>query len=432
MKTRAGLAGEVADQELRVAIVTGNLYLGGAEKQAFYIARALAEAGVEVRVYNLSRGGQYEDALRRLRVESKWFGWLPGPLLRLPLLVTALRSFRPHVIQSIHAYTNAYSALAGKALRAVSVGGLRGDLRACLEEHPRFAKYLMTWPDGIVVNSRKALDQVKHSGLLAPDRVHFLANGIDLSGLPERVGNGAEPSDSECNCACVGRLFPSKRVDLFLRALAAARSVEPKLRGTVVGYGPEAASLQRLAAELRLSDSVNFLGVREDVIDILRQASMLVLCSESEGTPNVILEAMAAGLPVITTPAGDAADVVQGAAAGYVVPFGNADAIADAMVRLARSRTLRRKFGSAGRDYVELQHAASHLGARLLRIYAEVARVSSHDRDSDLIARFTEARPAPVESSMAQWKLIEVSVWESYTSPPTSRMALPRLLLSLK
>jgi glycosyltransferase involved in cell wall biosynthesis len=107
---------------------------------------------------------------------------------------------------------------------------------------------------------------------------------------------------------------------------------------------------------------------------------------------------MAASLPVITTPAGDSADLVQEAAAGYVVQFGNVDSIADAMVRLARSRTLRRELGAAGRDYVERNHAASDVGARLLEIYSEVARGSVYGRQSDRIERFRNARRTTVAS----------------------------------
>lgn len=384
-----GRNAEPTKERFRVAIVTASLGPGGAEKQAFYMARALAEAGVEVRVYNLSRGGEYEDALRRLHVEVKWIGWLPAPPFRILRFVTALRNFRPHIIQSVHAYTNVYTAIAGRVLSAVSVGGLRSDLSACLEDSGRFARCLLTWPDAIAVNSRRALEQVKQEAVLDPKRSYFLPNAIDLSRFPERAGTDDAQSDADCNCVCVGRLFPAKRVDMFLRALAAARSTEPGIRGTVVGYGPEAVRLQHLAAELQLPPrALSFLGLREDVADILQQAAIFVFCSESEGTPNVILEAMAASLPVITTPAGDAAEVVQRAGAGYVVPFGDVEALADAMMRLARSPALRQRLGRAGRDYVVQHCTASDLAARLFKIYADVARTSLRWRSHDRLARF--------------------------------------------
>ena len=378
---KSGSNVKVAREQLRVAIVTSGLEFAGAEKQTFYIARALAEAGVRVRVYYINNGGRYHGPLRSLQIESRWLGRWPSPVFRLPFLLASLRSFRPQVIQSIHAYTNLYSSIAGRVLGAVSVGGLRGDLKACFADNGRFSRYLLTSPDAIAVNSRRAIEQIKQARVADQSRLHFLPNVIDLDGYRERSGPPDQDGDAECTCVCVSRLLPAKRVDVFVRALAAARTTEPGLRGAVVGDGPETARLRELAAELGLlPGTLDFLGFREDIAGILQQASMFVFCSESEGTPNVILEAMAASLPVITTPAGDAADVVNPAGAGYVIPFGNVKETADAMVRLARSPALRSKLGRAGREYVTRHRATSELGERLVRMYADVARTSARGR----------------------------------------------------
>jgi len=377
---------EVRNDPLRVAIVTASLGLAGAEKQAFYMARALAETGVAVRVLNLSPGGAYEDALRELKVESRHFGWLPGAPLRIPILMAALRGFRPHIIQSVHAYTNAYSSIAGRLLRIVSVGGMRSDFHTCLTNNGRFSRWLLTAPDAIAVNSRRAID---------PSRIHYLPNAIDLAPFPGQALTD-RTEKQECTCICVGRLLPSKRVDVFIRAIAAASARRPGVRGIVVGYGPESANLRRLAADLGLlPDVLKFLGYRFDVAAQLRQSSVFVFCSESEGTPNVILEAMAARLPVITTPAGDAADVVEPAGAGYVVPFGDVDATANAIIQLAESPALRSNLGKAGREYVERDRAISDLGARLLKMYADIARTSSRKELLKRVLQNAEAVTRP-------------------------------------
>jgi glycosyltransferase involved in cell wall biosynthesis len=164
------------------------------------------------------------------------------------------------------------------------------------------------------------------------------------------------------------------------------------VRGIIVGYGPETANLRRLAAELGLlPDAIKFLGYRFDVATLLRQAAVFVFCSESEGTPNAILEAMAAGLPVITTPAGDATDVVEPAGAGYIIPFGDVDAIAGAITQLAESPALRCSLGTAGRDYVVRSRAVSDLGARLLSMYADIARTSSRKELLRRVLNYSEA-----------------------------------------
>jgi len=377
--------------QLRVAVVTASLGMAGAEKQAFYIARALAEAGVAVRVLNVNRGGAYEDALRELNVETRSFGWLPGLPLRLPLLMSALRGFRPDIIQSVHAYTNAYSSIAGRLLGALSIGGLRSDFQACMTDNGRFSRWLLTWPNAIAVNSRRALEDASQSDWLDASRLHYLPNAIDLAAFPDRPTG--QTANGECTCICVGRLLPSKRVDVFVRALALARLSRPGVRGVVVGYGPESTNLRRLAAELGLlPDGLKFLGFRFDVAGLLQQSSIFVFCSESEGTPNVILEAMAAGLPVVTTPAGDAADVVEPAAAGYIVPFGDVEATSVAITQLAGSPALRSHLGKSGRDYIARNRASSDLGPRLLKMYAEIARNCSREELLKRVVHCAEGR----------------------------------------
>jgi glycosyltransferase involved in cell wall biosynthesis len=358
--------------------------MGGAERQAYYIVRALKEAGVNVRVFSLYPGEAYEGTLREMGVESKHFGWVPGLPLRIPILLAQLRRFRPHVVQSVHAFTNVYSGIAGRVLGAVSVGGLRSDLQCCLRDNGPFSRFLLTLPDAVAANSHAAIREVVQSQMLDPSRLHLLSNAIDLNGFSGRVDDPDNTGD--CTCICITRLVPLKRVDIFLRALVVARKIEPRLRGVVAGAGPESERLHQIAAELGLSsEALRFLGPREDIADLLRQSTMFVFCSESEGSPNVVLEAMATGIPVITTPAGDAADVVESAGAGLVVPFGDVNAVANSMVQLARSAELRRTFGAAGRRYITSCHDVSQLAEQLLKIYAKVARTTARGRRNGLL-----------------------------------------------
>lgn len=388
-----------ADDRLRVALVACSLGLAGAEKQTYYISKALLRRGVDVRIYCMMRGGKYQEALRHEGIDANWIGWIPTPPLRAGLLVSRLLPFRPHVIQSVNAHLNGYCAVAGRFLNAISVGGLRSDVQSFLKDNPRFAKPLLSWPDGVAVNSRNAIEQVEAKGLVDPKRLYLLPNAIDASEFPERPPSR---SSDDCNCLWVGRLFPAKRADLFLRALAAARAMDPRVRGTLIGYGPEYPRVEQLAEALGLfPDGLQFLGFREDVADVLQQADVLVFSSESEGMPNVILEAMAASIPVIATPAGDAADLVQGSGSGYVVPFGSVDAMASAMVRLARSSSTRLRLGAAARQFVVQNHSLSSLSSRLLRMYGEVSRASVRGRQHSLLSELQA--DAEIELETSRW-----------------------------
>ena len=173
----------------------------------------------------------------------------------------------------------------------------------------------------------------------------------------------------------MGRLAPVKRVDRFLRALALARARQPNLAGWVVGDGADRVSLESLASRLALTPgSLWFAGHRDDVVGLLARAHMLVLSSEDEGSPNAVLEAMAARLPVIATPAGDAARLVREGETGFLVDPDDSEAMAGRLVDLARSPSLRRKMGEEGRRIVAREHDCRELAGRLLSMYSAIAR----------------------------------------------------------
>ena len=211
---------------------------------------------------------------------------------------------------------------------------------------------------------------------VSPDSIVVLNNAIDLEDFDARSSSGDpawDPGGPPVALA-VGRMQPQKRFDRFLAAMALARRAEPVLRGVIVGDGPEWPDLRRRAQDLGLlPDGVLFPGRRNDVPALLGRADMLVLSSDYEGCPNVVLEAMAVRRPVVTTPAGDAAVVVEDGVSGYVVPFDDVEAMAGAMVRLAESPELRRTLGEAGRRRVEEAYGYDGLAGRLISAYETIA-----------------------------------------------------------
>jgi glycosyltransferase involved in cell wall biosynthesis len=230
---------------------------------------------------------------------------------------------------------------------------------------------------GILPNSHGAKQTLASQGL-NPQKMEVLANVLDLRDFDSRNAlpySSPLPSDRVV-AAAVGSLQPCKRFDRFLDAMALARRVEPALAGVIAGRDLGAkAALQAKADALRLGpQDVNFLGECHNVPALLARTAMLVLASDSEGLPNVILEAMAARLPVITTPAGDAGLVVQHGRTGYVVEPDNIQGMADALIRLARSPETRTTFGEAGRQRVEQEYNYATLPDRLLAVFERFAR----------------------------------------------------------
>lgn len=355
----------------RVALIAGGLALGGAEKQLVYMARALVGRGVTLRCYSLTTGDAYEEAIRRAGAELVWIGRHRAPAARLVRLAYELARFRPHVVQAGHFFVNLYAALGARLCGAVSIGALRNDAVFELNENGRWGPWLLRLPTVLVANSAAGCRNACALGRRR-DEVLLLPNVIDLSEFDAArtdLDLRAGIAPGTVLMAAVGRLVPAKRFDRFLDALARARRDRPELHGVIVGNGPERAALEERAARRGLAASVRFLGARRDVPALLRQADAFVLCSDHEGFPNVLLEAMAARLPVITTPAGDARAIVLPNVTAYVVEPDDVEMLATRMCQLATGPTERRVMGLAGRRRVESVFRADVLADRLLEVY---------------------------------------------------------------
>ena len=370
-----------------MALVAGTLGLGGAEKQFVYMARTLANAGVVVRVFSLTQGEHYEDECRRMGITPEWIGRRASPVLRVIALARALRRFRPHVVQSGHFYTNLHVSAVAMLYGALGLGAIRSHTSYDMAATGGWGRWLLRAPHGLLVNSEAAKRAAEALGVEAA-RIHVVRNVIDLAAFDRLAGDVPAQlhNDDRVVVAAVAAHIPVKRLDRFLAAVAVARQQMPSLTGMLIGAGPERERLEALASELGLlPEGVRFLGQQNDVPRLLRDVDVLVMSSDHEGFPNVILEAMAASLPVVTTPAGDAADVVLDAVTGYVVGFDDVHQLASRIEQLARSPQLREAFGRAGRERARAVFGLDHLAGSLLKCYRAIAKTSRHHRMLDLI-----------------------------------------------
>jgi glycosyltransferase involved in cell wall biosynthesis len=255
-----------------------------------------------------------------------------------------------------------------------------------------WTRWQISSPTAVLTNARKTLSEVQRSRLGRNLHLYCVPNTIDVPGDDQL---GSVEKKQNVTAVLVGRLIPVKRVDCFLSALAEARRLCPNLEGIVIGDGPTRGRAEKLAAELMLEASaLRFLGQRDDVWRPLRQSEMLVLCSDDEGFPNVLLEAMAAGLPVVSTPAGDAEVVVEDGVTGYVVPFENVKEMAERMVRLAVNADLRRQMGATARLRVRQLYSHERLAGRLLAVYRDLALQQNNQKLVSLLSAHYQSEPS--------------------------------------
>lgn len=355
---------------LRIALVAGTLAKGGAEKQLVYIATALKQSRHEVRVYCPTKDEFYQQALQQAGCACVWYGQHQNPLGRLSTLSRLLHKFQPHVVQATHFYTNLYVALYAKmARKTLAFGCLRNDAVSEVNANGRWGKWLIKSPPALIANSESAKSNSALFGI-QPQHVHVLPNVIDLSGFDaQRENSVTEDFGTTPTVITVCRLVGAKRLDRFIAALELVNRTR-KVSGIIIGDGRRRDELKALARQHGLQgDTLQFMGWRDDVPSLLGQADCYVSCSDHEGFPNALLEAMSASVPAVGTPAGDVARVIEDGVTGFVVPFDDTEALAGRMLQLVDDADLRASMGAAARHRVATHYSPETLSDRLMSIY---------------------------------------------------------------
>jgi len=216
----------------------------------------------------------------------------------------------------------------------------------------------------------------------ASARVHVIPNGTDMTAvgphlrarraaLRQSLGIG----DGEFLWLAAGRLEEPKDYPNLLEAMAMLRPAAPHARLAIAGQGPLEHELRALAASLHLDDVVSFLGFREDVHACMAAADATVLASAWEGLPNVVIESLAAGTPIVSTDVGGVREVIDEGVSGLIVPPRRPLALASAMSALmARSPSDLRSMGDAGRAYVERHYAVDNVVAGWSDLFNDLLR----------------------------------------------------------
>jgi len=202
------------------------------------------------------------------------------------------------------------------------------------------------------------------------NRVVVIPNGLELTQFQARTSH--VPSR---RVIMVANLRPEKGHDTLIDAAAIVLNRFPDARFDIVGDGTERDRLIAYAHAKGVAAAVSFLGHCEDVPARLSAADVFVLPSESEAFPNAVLEAMAAGLPVVASAVGGILEVVRNGETGLLVPPRRPDALADAIGRLLSDATLQERLGSTGRGLVESRYSFSKMVAAFDALYlTELAR----------------------------------------------------------
>jgi glycosyltransferase involved in cell wall biosynthesis len=354
---------------MKVCFISGTLGRGGAERQLVYMLRALKNEKVEPRVICLTRGEALEEEIKDLGVDVDWVGRSPRRAQRLLAIINNIRSRPADILQSSHFYTNIYTAAAGKLLRIPNIGAIRNDLTSEVSAHGALGNLQLRLPEHLIANSQLAVGRAVERGV-SRSRVHFVRNVVAGGNAHVR----AESDIGGVRILFAGRLVKQKRPELFVKLAESLTRQFPneKLRFNMSGSGPLRPSLEAAVRESGLPrGTFSFTGDDADIDNTFRQSDMLVLTSAHEGTPNVVLEAMNHGLPVVAMRVGGVPEILSDNC-GVLVDPTDFNALAGAAARLVSDRGLRHSMGGNGREYVTKNHSLAYLGTRLVEIYSKI------------------------------------------------------------
>jgi glycosyltransferase involved in cell wall biosynthesis len=349
--------------------LVGQLRSGGLERQLYYLLQAMDRERYRpaVAAWNFSEADVYVPKIRDLNVPLYFFPNMPSAAAKLRAFSRLVRQLAPEVVHSYTFYTNFAAYWGIRGTRTIAVGSVRGDLTRAKKEAGLWLGSLSArWPRGQIYNNSCAAETYQRSrSLFVPKRCFVVRNGLDL----EQFGSTPLAVGGKVRVVGVGSLVPVKRWDRLLRA-----AVEFKRRGLncliqIAGDGRLRGPLEQQAQELGIADCLEFMGYTENISGLLANAQFLVHTSDSEGYPNVVMEAMACGRAVVATDAGDIPSLVEDGKTGFVVHRGDEATLLARMVTLMTDHDLCRRMGEAGRSKAERQFGLDRLVSETLAAY---------------------------------------------------------------
>lgn len=374
---------------VRLALVMDKVEVGGAEVLLLNLFRSFDPAVVAPRLVLLKEYGAMgrEFAAAGFPVEVLGKSGRYDPRV-VPRLVRSFRRNRVDVVLVTHLHSAAvtYGRLAAWLCRRPSVVAPHGMDNLTFAGKRLFARHdvaTLFWSDRLVLLGERQgryLRELEGVGARPWSRIRetVVQNGIPMPPAPTpqareqaRAELGLQPDDLAVGI--VARLTHVKGHEFLFDAVAKLAPTVPALRVVCIGDGEREAELKALVASSGIADHVHFAGLRRDVARLLPGFDVACLTSRYECAPLAVIEAMAAGVPVVASDVGTVRDMVTDGVEGLLFPAGDASALAAHLERLAGDATLRARMGSAGRVRAERDFRIEHTAARYEQLLLELA-----------------------------------------------------------
>ncbi len=365
----------------RVLVLTVGFTIGGAEQLVLMTAPRLQKLGFEVTVACLKGWDLVGDELEARGVRAVALGSRGATDLRaVGRLLALLRRERVQILHSHLFHANLAARVIGRIAGVPVILTSHHDTDVWMGPHHRLAERATAPLSDLVLTCSEAVRRyAMRTYGLSPGRVRTLMNATDLAAEPggaaarERVRHelGAGPAD--LLIGTVGRLDePKKGLPVFFAAARILARDLPRVRFAVVGDGPARAAIEACATREGVSHRTVFAGTRRDIGEVMTALDLFVQPSLWEGFGVTLLEAMAAGRPVVASRVGGMPEVVRDGETGLLVPPGDPVALASACAALLRDRDRAARLGCAGRDRVVAEFGIDRLVGETAALYRSI------------------------------------------------------------
>jgi glycosyltransferase involved in cell wall biosynthesis len=367
----------------RLFFVIDSLKVGGAQNQLLQLVRSLDKQKYKIAVCPVWPIMDFEKEFRNTGVEivrtHKRFSFDMTEVFRL---AKSMRRFKPDVVHTWLFTGSLWGRMASIFARVPVI--ISGERAVCPDEKkPAFIlpvnRLLSHWTDVIVANSGVGIQVLKSEGY-NPDKLRLIYNGVDLRGfspanvnlyrsvIREKLGI----DQNTFTLGSVGRLTEAKGYIMLLHVAKCLAEKGVDFKWLIIGTGEDQNKLEELASKLGICNYVSFLGQRFDIPQLLSTLDLFVLTSFWEGMPNVVLEAMATGLPVIATAAAGTVEVVDDGYTGILTPIGDMGLMTDNILKLFVDPHLRGNMGLSGRKRIEDEFSLENMVSRTTDLYHEL------------------------------------------------------------
>ena len=347
---------------LKIWYLLPTLDLGGSEKHVIHLASGLRQRGHEAGVACICEEGVLAGEVRKRRIP---FDCLEtGGQWGIPTFFRLSEWLRSHPTDILHTYLFGFHLFAGLPARLAKFPVILSSRRDVDLAQKTWHLWLENagnlFVDRVVSCSKAVEKWVLGREFLGREKVTTIYNGVDLerfTGAADRPGIRKEFGIPE-DAALVGTIANFSFKKGYRHLLESARLIlasEPRTWFLLVGSGPLEEEMKEAAKQIPHSDQIVFVGARTDIADLLAAMDLFVLASLWEGLPNVLLEAMAMGKPVVATEVGGASELIQPGTEGVLVPAGNDAALAEAVLVLLKNPAKAEAMGRRAQEKIRRQ-----------------------------------------------------------------------------